>query len=782
MGRGTILADLGEGQYTIKLDFGESRLAAQLLLLTGANTELDTQIAAQQAKVNTAQTALNASNAALAAAIEAYIVGNSSPNLLPAVENAKLDQVAKEEALRTETVAIGKLQSAKANNLRKIDQLNSYRASLTLNAWCADYTEAASGEVATLEIPNEPKTVLIAPGGRAPVDADGELRMRALMTPPQAYYNAAILPGWQKFKPTYRSGVITAISGDTADVLLDEAKSSASDIADIGLVNVEFDVNQTSTLNAVPIVYQDCNAEVFEVGDPVVVQFMSQNWSTPRIIGFLSNPKECAVFNFQFYYNKTILGGGIPLGGRALNVNKKYLAKNGTFKPDVEINTTQTSQVGLPYSEFKVFGTTNDIFSTLSTYVPNILESGLAFFPNDSTLKWRQVLIKKNDFSNQITFNGFVAGHSLKKVDGDWYIFAAERFGLGSPFSGYNAQRILRSKLNDQGNAIGFEIIHEFFFNQNSVTGTALPNAGNVVYPVNFNSSCTQAVSLIADDNTAIVYTISGINVTASKEQLLPLTVTATSKSGQLVLAADYDNNDNLTLLKLSIEDTTVYTPNDPGDPSNEERTIAASTLNYGWGTLSFPARSFIVDWNSSYPDYKTVTNPANLTLHFWNPKVEIFTYSDFRAANGNASTTVAISGSYYYNTTKKYDYLTTNEARTFDSYNSTYLFFIQKISSQTSDSFAIAGSLFHYLGRGFTTRLSSASIAGISLSNVIFSSGLGSSNPVLDLQIPNIEASYYAVNSDGISMSQIRSAYGGSMTDISELFAKNHSIRLRFI
>ena len=60
MGRGTILADLGEGQYTIKLDFGESRLAAQLLLLTGANTELDTQIAAQQVKVNTAQNALNA--------------------------------------------------------------------------------------------------------------------------------------------------------------------------------------------------------------------------------------------------------------------------------------------------------------------------------------------------------------------------------------------------------------------------------------------------------------------------------------------------------------------------------------------------------------------------------------------------------------------------------------------------------------------------------------------------------------------------------------------------
>ena len=303
MGRGTILANLGEGQYSIKLDFGESRLEAQLLLLTGANSDLDTQIAAQQVKVNAAQTALNASNAALAAAIDTYVTGNSSPNLLPQLETAKLDQVAKEETLRRDTVALGKLQSGKANNLRKIDDLNSYRVSLTLNAWCADYTLTASGTVATLEIPNEPETVLVAPTGRAPVDADGELRMRALMTPPQAYYNDAILPGWQKFKPTYRSGVITAIDEDVADVALDEATSSAGGIADIGLANIEFNVNQTSALTNVPIVYQDCNGEAFEVGDAVVVQFMSQNWNAPQIIGFLSNPRPCGYAYCLFEVN-----------------------------------------------------------------------------------------------------------------------------------------------------------------------------------------------------------------------------------------------------------------------------------------------------------------------------------------------------------------------------------------------------------------------------------------------------------------------------------------------
>jgi hypothetical protein len=97
--------------------------------------------------------------------------------------------------------------------------------------------------------------------------------------------------------------VITAIDGDVADVALDEAKSSAGGIADIGLANIEFNVNQTSTLTNVPIVYQDCNGEAFEVGDSVVVQFMSQNWNAPQIIGFLSNPRPCGYAYCLFEVN-----------------------------------------------------------------------------------------------------------------------------------------------------------------------------------------------------------------------------------------------------------------------------------------------------------------------------------------------------------------------------------------------------------------------------------------------------------------------------------------------
>lgn len=45
-------------------------------------------------------------------------------------------------------------------------------------------------------------------------------------------------------------------------------------------------------LSDVPIVYMDgIDAEAFEVGDMVVVEFIAQNWDAPRVIGFETNPK-----------------------------------------------------------------------------------------------------------------------------------------------------------------------------------------------------------------------------------------------------------------------------------------------------------------------------------------------------------------------------------------------------------------------------------------------------------------------------------------------------------
>lgn len=188
-----------------------------------------------------------------------------------------------------------KLQRAELERTKA--NLSNVETSETRQAWCADLTEDAAGEVATIEVPGEPGTVLVAPGGRAPSAGDGALVARELMTPEQAFFNAAILPGWQKWMPTFRTGTITAINSDSdsADVSLDAATSSAQGLG----------VNQTSSLSGVPVDYMECNAAAFEVGDPCVVRFDGQSWDSPRVIGFPYYPKSCdlviMVFTFTMF-------------------------------------------------------------------------------------------------------------------------------------------------------------------------------------------------------------------------------------------------------------------------------------------------------------------------------------------------------------------------------------------------------------------------------------------------------------------------------------------------
>ena len=46
-------------------------------------------------------------------------------------------------------------------------------------------------------------------------------------------------------------------------------------------------------LDDVPIVYMDCNAEPFRVGDDVLVKFQGQSWSSPEAVGFSDGPWPC---------------------------------------------------------------------------------------------------------------------------------------------------------------------------------------------------------------------------------------------------------------------------------------------------------------------------------------------------------------------------------------------------------------------------------------------------------------------------------------------------------
>ena len=335
MGKATIVGGGDKGNYTIKMDYGTATRDATVAAIAQRLTELATKITEAQTKLDAAKAAEAEKKTAAQKATNDYIAATQAipkafedvSSAMDAVENLAASatatpeerkaaqdaltaaeaaytaaQDAAKEALSEQTKAATALVEAKKKTAplqlaldlleeeqKQLQKDKSYWEGLqlenTLQAWCADYTENGSGEVATMEIPGENQIVLIKPGAPAGNTVDGKLVAREVQSPEQVFFNAAILPGWQKFKPTYRSGVITALntSNNTASVTLDAAQSSAAGL----------DINKMTALANVPVVYMTCHASAFEVGDRCVVRFDGMDWEQPQVVGFVDNPKPC---------------------------------------------------------------------------------------------------------------------------------------------------------------------------------------------------------------------------------------------------------------------------------------------------------------------------------------------------------------------------------------------------------------------------------------------------------------------------------------------------------
>lgn len=210
------------------------------------------------------------------------------------IYQAQIELIAKQADFDKRRMLRRELTARKMQMQQRLETLQGLPADTVKSAWCADYTENLSGEVGTVEIPGEgQEKIVIRPGfeeAAAYTPArDGALNFRAGQSPEQVYFNAAILPGWQKWMPLFRAGEITAMdyTADTADVTLDAETSSAQGLG--------IDPLGTVNLQDVPVEYMECNAAVFTVGDRVVVKFREQNPADPVVIGFESEPKPCDI-------------------------------------------------------------------------------------------------------------------------------------------------------------------------------------------------------------------------------------------------------------------------------------------------------------------------------------------------------------------------------------------------------------------------------------------------------------------------------------------------------
>jgi hypothetical protein len=271
MGKGQILSGGANGLYTVRLDYGEAertaelvRIAAQLIDLNNKSLAVGSQITTVDGEIATAQSAVSTA----ISNYEAAIIANQP---LGPFEKAIVDAQAALAAAVTKKAPLAnekaRLDGQIKNTQGRQSLLENLPTQQTKSVWCVDLTEDGSGEVGTIEVPGEPKTTLLVPGAVAPTPADGNVVARELLRYDQLFVNAALLPGWQKFKPTYRTGTITNINGDVCTVNLDLAESSAK----------ELPINQTTFLNNVPIQYLDCNGTAFEDGDKVIVKFEGQN-------------------------------------------------------------------------------------------------------------------------------------------------------------------------------------------------------------------------------------------------------------------------------------------------------------------------------------------------------------------------------------------------------------------------------------------------------------------------------------------------------------------------
>lgn len=210
------------------------------------------------------------------------------PERVRAAIEAGIESRVKRE--RAESELLQKRQRARALRER-MAALEKALEPKEVEAWCADLTEDATGEVKTIEVNGEfgaeGSIRVVAPQEVAPSLAAGDVVAREVQAGAQAYFNAAILPGWQRHMPTYRAGRLSSVNkaADTATVVLDAARSSAQDL----------DVNAPGVLYDVPVRYMTCNATAFEANDHVIVEFQEQDWTQPVVIGFVANPQRCDV-------------------------------------------------------------------------------------------------------------------------------------------------------------------------------------------------------------------------------------------------------------------------------------------------------------------------------------------------------------------------------------------------------------------------------------------------------------------------------------------------------
>lgn len=275
MSLGYIMSEFGNGLYQVRVRYNTAQTDATIARLNAKVYYLTfTQIPDLENKKDDAET-------------NYFTVKHTYGVTDKEIEAAKLAR----------DVAVIQLDLGKAEKVslnKQIDLITELSPSdpIEVYAWCVDLTEGLVGNVPLIDLnTNTEDGLYLYPGYedyQEPAyteEANGTLYPYFSLPLSTTMMNLLSAPAVATWKPTFRSGLLTAINyeANTGTVSLDIAESQIGSIS----------LNQTSTLSDVPIEYMECDAAAFEVGDPVMVRFLNNDWSTPKVIGFENNPKPC---------------------------------------------------------------------------------------------------------------------------------------------------------------------------------------------------------------------------------------------------------------------------------------------------------------------------------------------------------------------------------------------------------------------------------------------------------------------------------------------------------
>src|SRR5690554_1987491 len=165
MGKARILSAQGEGLYSIEILEDRTRAESLRAMALQRIAEIDTELATLEGEWEQARQAVDDAAEAQDQAIQQHqaeilATGESSVDL-QAYARAVLDAAAARDAIRTRIAGLNLERLSRQGWVDRVDALPPLR---TQQAWCADYTEDLSGEVATAEVPGEIGQVIIKPG------------------------------------------------------------------------------------------------------------------------------------------------------------------------------------------------------------------------------------------------------------------------------------------------------------------------------------------------------------------------------------------------------------------------------------------------------------------------------------------------------------------------------------------------------------------------------------------------------------------------------------------